>query len=503
MTVPARSGLGQNMIGRGTGLERTWFSSLYECLMRHPIWSLAVLLFAIWLPSLFGGFLHDDYEVIAKWQNASLYFGRFGHVGLLQLTGHLPFLYRLVMVIIHIANSLLVYGIVRELRPAQVAFVAALIFGTSYLAAEAVFYGPHLEAAFTILASILLLLRLRRQVPPRLHWFALVGACATLGTFFSEEAIAIPVMVGLYGLLGKPRRYWLVSFAAVLLCLDLSSFAGQMAIRSHAGGIPPPSHLLSSTVTWLVAPVKIGTAVAFFAIAPWYQTMRWAGLMTIPALALSALLVGIGAWSTPIWKRRADVEWRTVVWLALCALACLAPVSFPGTTEDIPTMAGRYLYPAWGIAVVMLVLVIRLGCGSVGWAVALRTRLWLAAYLVCSLLLVGAAQSRFLQRCHLDRDVVRIANEALAAGTAHDIVLVGDFPLEPAALPSPTPGPLAVSGYKPRFYHDMLLLRGWQVNVTASPVVPPARPGQLVIDLNQLTTDGTSALKPSGGAGRR
>lgn len=499
MSAPAQpgshSGKAAHQAAGDAGPISTW---LHRLCRPSPACA-ALTVSVVWLPSLLAGFLHDDYEVIREGLAASVYSGRLGHVALLSLTGQLPALYRCAMVLTHVASALVVYGIVRALRPAGTALAAAVAFGASYLAAGAVCNGPHAMAGLAVLSSVLLLLRLPREKPPGPQWLALQSACVVFGALFSEETIAIPLLVGLYGVSCPPRRRWLLGQAAVLLVLALACLAGEMALRTRVAPDPGLSvHSLLSAARLLAAPVKIASAAAFFGLSPWYQLLRLVGMATLPALALSALLVVSWGWRRLRLPAIASPEGRVVVWLAAGALACLAPLSLPGTTEDIPTMAGRYLYPAWGMVVVVLSMLLRFGPAPGAWTAALSVRGVVATALAANLVLVGLTQARLVQRCRMDREIVEIASDALSRGEAQDFVLVGQFPFRPPRLPSPSPGPLGAADYVPDFYEDMLRLRGWEARVTSSRVAPAPRPGQLVIDLGRLRVGAAAVGRPSG-----
>lgn len=99
--------------------------------------------FLAWLPTLWGGFLHDDYILVEKGISASIQAGRVGRMAavfIFQSTKNMPALYHLFVVSIHCINSILIFLIADQLLHKRKASLSiAIAFSISYLVTDAVF----------------------------------------------------------------------------------------------------------------------------------------------------------------------------------------------------------------------------------------------------------------------------------------------------------------------------------------------------------------------------
>lgn len=211
-------------------------------------WLLALLVLAVYLPALGASFQFDDWQVVlgdarvkslsAWWQSMP------GMRALTKLTYALNHAlgaqvegFRMVNLLLHAANTALVFVLVRtlarRLRTASaesaplVAAVAALVFALHPAQTESVTYiaaRPNLIAAFFCLLALLSWLRGQQQ--DAAIWWPLSALCFVAALAGKETAAVLPFAMLLCLLAGRSRerRDWLMP---VLLCL---LFAGLLLL---------------------------------------------------------------------------------------------------------------------------------------------------------------------------------------------------------------------------------------------------------------------------------
>jgi tetratricopeptide (TPR) repeat protein len=309
----------------------------------------AVVAFLVYLPSLAGGFLYDDGEVIVR--NTSIRDLRaLGTVlryepsrPLLNLTwalnhaagGLAPWHYHLVNVLIHAANAALLaslfYWMARRLNhpePRSSALLGACLYAASPMAAETVAYVASRSSALVALFSLASLRvaagLLSGGARSRLPW-AIVLFLLALAT--KEEAAAVPLLLLLldyFFVAGQKwselkRRAWI--HAAFVLLVPLGLLARRAVTGTWLPAPAIPTHLYLLT-QWAAFPLYLLRALFPFDPA-FYRDHRpasWPPDAFTLAWGLLTLVMAILA----VRRRREWPEWS---FAALALAAGLLPSS--------------------------------------------------------------------------------------------------------------------------------------------------------------------------------
>lgn len=233
---------------------------------RHLLLITAVISL-VWANSLFGGFVYDDHALIVNnsfikdSKNLPLYFSRkyisssasslhyqgsaelnsgettyrpvatFSYFLTYSLFGLDPFWFRVVNVLIHLSNALLIYGLMNMLfLDPRLALFVSLVFGVHPVSAEVVNCTgsrPNSLSLLFCLAAIVLYFRYRDQPGIRKRAYLAVSlACAFLAAFSKEIAVVLPLALALceYYRVGYDLKRLVSSWRAYLLYLAVVLF---------------------------------------------------------------------------------------------------------------------------------------------------------------------------------------------------------------------------------------------------------------------------------------
>jgi hypothetical protein len=353
---------------------------------RAPLLAAAVA-FLVYAPSLAGGFLYDDQQLIVT--NPSIRdLGAIGTVlryepsrPLLSLTWALNYAasglrawpYHLVNVLLHAANAALLASLFRWMasrggRPEarRAALLGACLFAASPMAAETVAYVASRSTALVALFSFaslrvavdVLTGGSRRRLASSLALFLLA-----LGS--KEEAAAVPLLLLLldyFFVAGQRasevrRRLWIhLPFLSVL---PLGLVARRLATGAWlpAPAIDPALYLLTQ---WAAFPLYLVRAVFPFdpAFYRYHPPATWppaAATVVFGLLTLAILLVAV--------RRRA--EWPEWTFAAACLAAGLLPSSSLVALQEMVVDHRAYL-GSFGVAFAMGGLVWRAGGARLG-----------------------------------------------------------------------------------------------------------------------------------------
>ncbi len=257
-------------------------------LLRHPYVWLALLVLAVFHATPGGSFHLDDYSLfdgagspvrpltqLSFWLNGTGYLAERGQ----QAAG----LFLLVNVLLHFANSCLVFDVLSRLTDRRAALLGAMIFAVHPLQAEAVNY---VFARATLLAALFCLFTVRAWLDGR-PWLA--SAFFLAAVLSKEDALALPLVLTL-----DHRRAWrplaaLYGIAAVAGAWSV--WAVVMTPGSGAGtqaGITPLAYLqaqgavIGRYLCLLVWPVG-------FTLDPEISTQYgWVGWLILLAVAAAA-----------------------------------------------------------------------------------------------------------------------------------------------------------------------------------------------------------------------
>jgi hypothetical protein len=409
---PRRKKRDPDQVAQKTGPEergQAWLS-------RAPLIAAAVALF-VYLPSVAGGFVFDDGELILRnpsirsLQNIGVVLRYEPARPLLNITwalnyafgGLAPWHYHLVNVFIHAGNAGLLASLflwmaqrLRLAQAGQIALFGACVFGASPMAAETVAYvasrSSALSALFT-LASLRVAASVLSGGPRRRLGAAMCFFLLALAT--KEEAAALPLILILldYFFVSEQRaaalkgRLWIhASFFAVLPL-------GLLARRLATGAwLPPPAidpglYLLTQAAAF---PLYFFRAVIPLdpALYRHHPPATWPpGGATMAFLFLATVMVIITAV-----KQRERPEWSFAV---ACLAAGLLPSSSIVSLNEMVVDHRAYL-------------------GSIGVAFALGGLLWRLGGRRLGLLVLVVLSARSLSYQWVLGDPVRAWEDAVA-----------------------------------------------------------------------------------------
>lgn len=234
------------------------------------------LVFATYANGLNNEFVSDDIPSILTNKNlgdfASVTNSFSGSVGSLihylifHIFGLSPWSYRMVNLVFHAINSLLVYHIGLKLLDKRIAFLASMVFGVHPLLSESVVWisgYPYVLAGFFVLLSFYLYL------PNDRHWFVkVVGLTSFAMTFTANEKyLAMPLMFLLVDLWLK-RGWKRLPELLVYFCISL------MMVIYLIGIIPTRATVLETRYSaerqtgwyllWQQPPVALGSYLSLF-----------------------------------------------------------------------------------------------------------------------------------------------------------------------------------------------------------------------------------------------
>ncbi|MBI4911517.1 MAG: tetratricopeptide repeat protein [Acidobacteria bacterium] len=334
---------------------------------------LAVACLLAFLPSLWNGFVWDDWELLLpveayrRLDLGAILFTRANGLEYLPvrdlsvaldfaLWGERPFGFHLTSLAIHMLSVLAAQGALRRLAeglghpaPRRLAFWAALFFAVHPLQAEGVNF---LSARNTLLAGLWLFLSLScllEGLRSRSPWpLPAALACFALALLSKASAVFFPAFAGLLFLVvpapaaGRGKRWGiflgLAALAAAAALIHFRNASGAALLNDQAMrfGLQGPLHALGKAL--LIPFFYLGKALAPVALSPRYDP----GFLRQPA-AWAMLLAG-GAWAALgilAWVRGRG---RPLALLggAWFLLALVPVLNFLPTT---PPVADRYVYP--------------------------------------------------------------------------------------------------------------------------------------------------------------
>jgi protein O-mannosyl-transferase len=353
---------------------------------RAPLVAAAVALL-VYLPSLGGGFLYDDGELILR--NPSITDLRaIGTVlryeparPLLNLTwalnyaagGLVAWPYHLVNVLVHAGNAALLASLFLWMarrsgrpEPGKSALLGACLFAASPMAAETVAYVASRSSA---LAALLSLASLRLAVGvleggSRARLAAAVGLFL-LAALTKEEAAAVPLLLLLLDaffvagqkLSEMKRRAWI--HGCFLVFLPLGLFARRLATGTWlpAPAIDPWLYLLTQ---WAAYPLYLLRAVVPLdpAFYRYHLPATWPPDALTAAFSVLTLTLAI----LVVLRRR---EWADWSFAALCLAAGLLPSSSVVALREMVVDHRAYL-GSFGVAFAMGGLLWKLGGARLG-----------------------------------------------------------------------------------------------------------------------------------------
>lgn len=283
--------------------------------------------------------------------------------------------WRILSLILHAANVLLLRAALRRMVPEDVGTWAAVLFALHPVLAESVLY---VSARSTLLATLFCLLALWWWSKGR-HGIAV--AAFALGVLAKEECVAFPLLLGwLHFRTSRDARGW----RAIALMLLVSVLAGLRVLFAAS--------ILKNTGVAGDAGVSVFEYFAQQSLA----LLLYAGFTLVPftlslePLGRAPLWVGLLGWVallSLLWRVRTRVPERVKLW-GVGALLLLAPSSTIFAAADLA--AGRRLYlPMVAVAVVLADVLVRypawrrwyftalvIGLGASVWIWADTARLW-------------------------------------------------------------------------------------------------------------------------------
>jgi len=342
-----------------------------------PVWippvSLGLLAFAVYANSLSNGFITDDQfqflnnPVVTGAQRLSAVFGE-GVWGFLGYRGNyfrpLQFaiyglLYRafgpsalavhLLMVLLHAANTVLVYSLVRRLLAgclSSAPWIAAAIFAVHPIHTEAVNWAAALPDVLVTTFVLTGLCAFAAQQAAPNGWQAAAHCSFFLAALLTKETgIALLPLYAAYQWLRRVRgnRAMYAGMAG--------TFAAYLAMRIHAlGGLGHPQSFFHLGAAEFVMSATV-LAARYFAALVWPVDLNFFHVFhatTGPSweLALALLALATVAWAAWRFRRREPLAPFAVFWIA----AAIAPaLNIPGVGQNV--FAERYLYlPSAGFA---------------------------------------------------------------------------------------------------------------------------------------------------------
>lgn len=341
--------------------------------------AVAVLAFAVYVPSLGGDFVYDDvYQIRENDQLRSLanvprFFGAdvWAAVGLpfssyyrplmyttfaveTAIAGPEPWIFRTTNALLHAANAALLLLLLRRLGACEAAaLIAGLLFAVHPMHAEVVAWPSArpdlLVTLFTLLAGFVFAGSPAREGPTGGRFLA-VGALTMLALLSKETGVVAPVLVGLIGMQraeGRPlERVGAGVRAALPLVALVVVFVGLRNLAIRISGTPPlvgdnpaqyPFRTWSEAIVRIAAiagrylGVMLAPIEASSFRVPSLENVRW-GLALVP--------LGLSAIALAPWRRPAG-------WLAFAFVAiALQSIGVPSAGY----LSQRYAYlPSVGV----------------------------------------------------------------------------------------------------------------------------------------------------------
>ena len=263
-----------------------------------------------YLPALAAGFTSDDFLIVALLQetggldDATVYFTRsfydyyrplafLSHGADWELWGAQPIGFHLTNVLLHAANTGLVFAIGRRLLSPLWACAAALLFGLHPSSHEAVYW---IAARFDLLATLLGLVAVLALTSPGRGARAIGLSAFALALLSKESAAAVPLLVSAHDVLiaSRPRAEVVRRVIPLLVVM-----AGYAILRTLAADVSPIGGrmgklaMFAGALAALVLMARSDAARA--APAAWRPSSIIAGLGVV-AVAAAAFLPATAPW---------------------------------------------------------------------------------------------------------------------------------------------------------------------------------------------------------------
>lgn len=320
---------------------------------------------ARFIPEMFSG---GVWKFLGR-RSESNYYRPFMHLFYLaayQIFGLRAWGFHLVSVLLHAANTLLVFGLAARLAGSapgaflSVPFVAALLFATHPIHTEAVAWiasVPDLALTFFYLGAFHLYVAAEGRLGGRLLVSAALFLCALLS---KETALSLPLLLVIYEASGRPHRS--AAERGLAFVPYLAAIAAYLALRDRAmSGVllpTPESHGLSPYQLAINAlPLFVDYVRLVMVPAPlnfWHEFRPIDGLLGFRGGLSLAVCLGFAI--------AARAAWRKHPLLLLCAglfVVPLLPALHVAAIQTRP-LGERYLYlPSVGFVLGMAVLLCR------------------------------------------------------------------------------------------------------------------------------------------------
>jgi tetratricopeptide (TPR) repeat protein len=363
---------------------------------------LAIAVLLAWFGALTGPFQFDDHNVIAGnpavHSLAAWWDSMPGIRPLLKLTyalnwsaGESPLGFHLFNIVVHAANAILAFQLLRALRPGgapdAVAFAAALLFALHPVQTEAVTYvsgrSVSLMALF-YLGSLLAYVRTDAGRPWRGR--ALSAALFAAALMVKETAVTLPLALLLVdalrgrgearGALRRQALHWGV-LAAALLAAALSPAYRHLAEVSLATR-PLAANLLTQANAWFWLAGQLAMPWRLNADPDLPVVMAWSA----QAAAQVAVILGLLAGAVILWRRQRWLAF-SLLWIFLH----LAPTNSLLPRLDVANDRQLYLAALGAFAAM---------AAGLQWLPVFARRRWLAPAVLAGLALVlgGATMAR-------------------------------------------------------------------------------------------------------------
>ncbi len=272
-------------------------------------WIVALL----YLPFLGNGFVSDDSSVIAMgdlrstWMSAiglpsAIHVGGLVHYWIYHIFGPVPWPYRLVNILFHMGNVILVWLILRKHTKPLVASVAALLFAIHPLAVESVTWIAggvvYAYSAFFFLLS--------------LYWYRDISRIKRIGSLLSfvvsllvsEKAISLVIIFGLYEwVFGDVKKHWghWIPYIAVTIPFVLfyatridSRIAGvNGTTHGQSSGLYNPLLQLPFAVSWYAQLFVWPKHLTLYHVSLFHSGKEAAVRIAVTVVYLGATLVGL------------------------------------------------------------------------------------------------------------------------------------------------------------------------------------------------------------------
>ncbi len=342
---------------------------------------IAIVTVLPFLITLNAPLVHDSYGLIAEaardtWAKAAAYFthptgsvffrplGYFSFWLDFKWAGYNPFRWHLWSLIVHFANTYLVYVLARELCLKRFpASIAALVFGLHGSRAEAVSWTAARLDLLASLFTLLSLIALNRYIDTRRsqYYVPMIG-CAVLAVLSKESAYCLPFLAaGLLPFKDRTVRKDIFRAAAVLLAICGAIFLYRYWVIGGMGGYwtvsGEPAVLQFSAVRTIKAVFFRQWSLLFFPIN-WSSTLG--GWTEAAVVLFLVVMVGFLIWSQPSVRHlsaailflflaevpvhhlllmTADLAGSRVLYLPVLAIALFWGLVVQGCPRKVPQLA--------------------------------------------------------------------------------------------------------------------------------------------------------------------